>query len=75
MARRKKTLSRLTRAKNLLAKVVTNRAAGLVLPVVSKTIPIQVQEHEDGTAGCISVARSPRKVGICALDRYQAEVV
>jgi hypothetical protein len=51
MARRKKALSRLTRAKNLLAKVVTNRAAGLVLPVVSKTISIQVQQGDQCEIG------------------------
>ena len=53
MERRKKSLlvaersekaDRFTRAKNLFAKVVTNHAAGLVLPVVTETISIQVQK-------------------------------
>jgi hypothetical protein len=50
MARRKKPLlvaertERFTKARNLFAKVVTNRAAGLVLPVVTEKISIQVQE-------------------------------
>jgi len=50
MARRRKKTGRaderLIRAKNLFAKVVTNRAAGLVLPVVSEKISIQVQKGD-----------------------------
>ena len=46
MATKKKTekAQRLTRAQHLFAKVVTNRAAGLVLPVVTEKISIQVQK-------------------------------
>ena len=44
VAERSEKADRFTRAKNLFAKVVTNHAAGLVLPVVTETISIQVQK-------------------------------